>query len=751
MQFARNSACLFLILLPILTRAQSIPGAVVDGSATTASFSITLSADNGASFQAQAGPTDSILVGGTINPESSDIGRSADLFSVMISGGEQFVLTQATGFQLWDGTLEGLVPAVTDVTLSAALPFEILRGEIGQETDLSLYIAYQVVGTNRLIYSSTGAHFSISNSAQSTDSSPFYTPAPIVTQLQAVRSVDWSTLTGTPGNLTRFAFGPHNSTDVVLLSDAGYQINESLTVVAGLAAEQSLSDDVLLRTLFKLVAEDAGGYRIVSSKHSNYVLDVDSLTNEIVLRDFRSSFLDDERAGYLVFDVESGASVSLIAARRMRYNADAISFESESGFSQQRLEFNNGSIRLGDSGTALTFYQPGLNLDIPGDFNPQLTARVSNSEATPIITDPDDRTADVPNQVDDSYATQLSAPGVDGNTRAAAESQLQQIQSDLQQQGADLRYPVDFYMAFRDGLLSRLVQSADAYDGVLGQLAVPYVFFTNATDDDGNRHPFMVIASYGIPDSQALLWDVPRPPGGDCDDGSCDPQDYNTQPVTRSYHREAFLMKIPLRDYGVVSSLTENTMLHSLASDVGETLLDHHNYASVSATGVAVDGVIVYPSLNNSLNVAQTAAELSARGMHSGRGLGVHYHADAHSASGAGLNLYNASDYQGRTHPPIVSMGFDGVAGYGVYQPGDISSDGVGVALDEYGGHDHGEYSYHYHSYRESAVSNQSTEYTIHTLPPQGAWAGRINDIPEFWDQRAPNYVGGRSRYLGTD
>ena len=234
---------------------------------------------------------------------------------------------------------------------------------------------------------------------------------------------------------------------------------------------------------------------------------------------------------------------------------------------------------------------------------------------------------------------------------------------------------------------------------------------------------------------------------------------YDNQSVTRSIHREAFLMKIPIRDYGEVSSLTENIMVNDLASDVNETLFDHHNYASVSATGVAVDGVVIYPSYNNSLNVAQTAAELSAHGMHSGRGLGAHYHADAHSATNEGLNLYNASDYVGHSHPPIVSMGFDGVAGYGVYLQGDTSSDGVSVSLDDFGGHEHGDYAYHYHSYAASAVTDTGNgpddpeggvSYIAHQLPPLGAWAGKINDIPEFWDGTSPNYVGGRSSYLGT-
>jgi hypothetical protein len=283
---------------------------------------------------------------------------------------------------------------------------------------------------------------------------------------------------------------------------------------------------------------------------------------------------------------------------------------------------------------------------------------------------------------------------------------------------------------------------------------VPYVYFTNEQDGNGNSHPFMVIASYGLPDGMALLWDVPQPPG----DGTPG-LEYTNQAVTRSYHKEAFLMKIPMRDYGEVSSLSENIMANDLASDKGESNYDHHNYASVSATGVAIDGVIIYPSYNNTLNVAQTAAEISARAMHAGRGLGVHYHGDAHSSNDSGLNLYNNHDYDGQSHPPMVSIGFDGVAGYGVYRTGDTTSDGVNVVLDAFGGHEHDEYAYHYHSFTQQGFTSAGKgpgdpageiEYVKHLLPPFGAWSGRINDIPEFWDGTSPNYVGGNSVYLGT-
>ena len=42
--------------------------------------------------------------------------------------------------------------------------------------------------------------------------------------------------------------------------------------------------------------------------------------------------------------------------------------------------------------------------------------------------------------------------------------------------------------------------------------------------------------------------------------------------------------------------------------------------------------------------------------------MGFHYHADGHSLTGNGINLYNLDDDTGSSHPPLVGFIFDGVA-----------------------------------------------------------------------------------------
>lgn len=591
----------------------------------------------------------------------------------------------------------------------------------------------------------------ISVSEQTAVSPDFYTPAPIIDALTQNRVISWQQLETQPSDLMRFSFGQQGTDNLFVINDEEHIIEDTIGIVDSLASNSNVSDELLLRSMFKFIREDDNQYRIVSTKHSNYVLDLEADSNKIILRDYRSGNKNESLAGYLVFEINQSSPFALNAIARKKFDANTNTYVEDGQFSAGGIALANDELILGTETTELTFYQPPIDFDIPFDLNPDQIERVSNPEVTPVVKGSD--LTGIPSMVVDKYAAQLSAEGDNANTESAAQAILDQIETDLTAAGEQLRYPKAFYMAFRKGLLSRVYESSDSTDGTLGQYTVPYVYFTNEADDNGNLHPFMIIASYGLPDSLTLLWDVPRPPG----DGLAG--NYNDEAVTRSIHLETNLIKIPLRDYGEVESLTENEMNSDLASDVGETNLDHHNYASVSATGVAIDGVVIYPSYNNRLHVAQADAELSAHGMHSGRGLGAHYHADAHSAKSEGLNLYNTSDYVGHVHPPIISMGFDGVAGYGVYQPGDSTSDGVDVALDDFGGHEHGNYGYHYHSFTVDAVTAQGngpnpgggTEYTAHQLPPLGAWSGRINDIPEFWDDRSPDYVGKNpSRYLGT-
>jgi len=132
-------------------------------------------------------------------------------------------------------------------------------------------------------------------------------------------------------------------------------------------------------------------------------------------------------------------------------------------------------------------------------------------------------------------------------------------------------------------------------------------------------------------------------------------------------------------------------MEKTLNSDAGGTESDTvYNYASTSGIGVASDGVILYPVLNNTLATAPNNAEITSTGIHVGQGMGLHYHADGHTAVSHDLALYNIHDYPGQSHPPMIGLAFDGGAIFGIYETTYSSMQGYSTGLDSYGGHSHG-------------------------------------------------------------
>jgi hypothetical protein len=327
-----------------------------------------------------------------------------------------------------------------------------------------------------------------------------------------------------------------------------------------------------------------------------------------------------------------------------------------------------------------------------------------------------------------NYRNQANVVGDDAATATAAATMLSTISTTLKAEGASLRYPESLYIAFRKAALNTVLSSNGIANGSYNMHTVPYVYFTNEADSAGAHHPFMVLATYSLADKPNRLQDVSRPPG----DGST--TGYATQKITRDATLQLNLVKIPLKNYGEVADLAENTLPASLNSDEGNKVANSvFNYASTSGIGVAVDGVIIYPILNNTLATTQSSAEITSTGIHVGQGMGLHYHADGHTVRNNDMNLYNMNDYIGQTHPPVIGFGLDGIALFGIYESLYKDMEGYATGLDSFGGHTHGSLGYHYHAHTYATTSSKNAAYTLHALM-RGAWRGKINSIPEFWD-----------------
>ena len=358
--------------------------------------------------------------------------------------------------------------------------------------------------------------------------------------------------------------------------------------------------------------------------------------------------------------------------------------------------------------------------------------------------------------VDSYYQSQF---GAEESAADAAAVALDAIEIALASQGHSMHYDKSFYLAFRENLLSHLFGAADIYNAKLGERTVAHVYFTNVQDDSDQYHPFMVIAAHDATAGPNFLIDVARPPG-DGNGGT-----YEEQSITRTSILENKLVKIPIRDYaalgdeGLITDLTDNdlTPYGSLADDAGVDPGDYDvfNYASLSSSGIAADGTVIYPASNNTLLFATAAAEITSSGAHVGRGLGLHYHADGHGFNASGINLYNFADYPGFDHPPLIGFSYDGVALFGRYESAYSSMDGFGDSLDEYGGHSHTAYPYHYHAFSEEVTQTDMMGADIGPFQQHflsvGAWRGKINEIPGFLEVSLSQLKeAGIKRYAGA-
>jgi len=542
-----------------------------------------------------------------------------------------------------------------------------------------------------------------------------------------------------------------------------------------LTSSTSTYKDVLSK-VFEAVKDNVTTFRIDSDMDYVYSLDYNSTTAALQFSNNWGQAAN-TTSGYLRFDFSNNR---LLVKGRQRINDISYNYASDTStfFSTVLYVYYDSvtskfklseSIPSGSTGTFTLIKSPIL-ADMPSAFNPfqipyQPNSRVSiadyvGARAKNTIQRMDNSIKDAGGKrLMSKYNGQVDVSGRSIKTDASANAMLDTIFAS----GLNLRYSKAVYKAFREGALDTKLACHSIADGTLGQNTVPYVYFTMEQMPDGSYHPFMVIASYSISDKPNRLMDVCRPPAsGD---------NYPIDPVTRDATLQNYLTKIPMVNYGQVTDVTDNTMLATLLSDSRNAVsATPYNYASISAIGVAVDGVVIYPTANNTLRPAQAQAEITNTGIHIGRGMGLHYHADGQSvtSNNNNLNLYNSRDYIGHKHPPLIGFGLDGIALYGQYDVRYVNMDGASVSIDKFGGHTHGNYGYHYHAHtvlstdlsgliiNSSGVNGEtplsSSSYNVHILM-KGAWAGRINTIPEFWDTRdnAPNFTIGtnNSKFVG--
>jgi len=533
-------------------------------------------------------------------------------------------------------------------------------------------------------------------------------------------------------------------TNVITFSSDADISTLSMTPIANLHTSGA-TFGTMLRSIFQIVDLNAplnnsttpliGIYQLNPFIHSYYALNAND-NNTAILSDRGTYYITNaDNTGYLGVTFSTNASAATItASSKYEYDTSTSSFTEVTSWTDKYLKINGTSLEwTSTSSDASSFFlaDPNdlidLEIEAGSDFNPASTTYQPNAWATfpnsinPTLTGFSNLSGDI----DASYHAQLEATVA---AQTAASNMLDQIETRLTNTEAQLRYPKAFYLALRENMLSHTFASTDVYGAELGARTNRYVYFTNATDDNGVPHPFLVTASFAASTRPNQLIDVSRPPG---DGGS---GGYENNSVTRTTKAASYLMKIPLKNYGIIEDLSDNDLsaIGNLGEDAGATSQTVYNYASLSSNGVAVDGVPIYPSLNNTLKHASNAAEITHGGIHVGRGMELHYHADGHSYSKNGINLYNLADYDGHNHPPLIGMAYDGIALFGRHEESHTSMEGYSITLDSYGGHDHGDdlgYHYHAHTQQVSSTGNNAVTFNQRFLLV-GAWKGKINNIP---------------------
>ena len=552
-------------------------------------------------------------------------------------------------------------------------------------------------------------------------------------------------------------------------SQANYlSMGATYSATAGYAAESatlptSTTYADYLSKLFLVVAQGSTGfYRIDSHLHPNNSLDVDT-TDGLKLK-FRNNFgKATSLYGYLTFSYNSSTKL-LQAKKRYAYSyttsgsINTPTWTEVTPFSaaDYYVNFTGGVYKLVQSvsqATPLYLYNSPIDLGVPSFMNPKNVAFVTNEPAPFMskvtIAQTEGINGSIYRSVNAAYRSQVATPGPDANTKLAAETMLATIKTTVEASGGKLRYAPGVYTAYRDAALATKLVSDSISDGTPGQNLVPYVYFTNEKDASNVYHPFMVVVSYGNQASPNGLVDVPHPPGYGT--GS-----YSTSKVTRFSNLENYVQMIPLRDYGQVTAVMDNSAVITknlwTARTVSTLAADVYTYADEADNGILIDGSVMFPAYNNTLVPSHLSGELSASGCHVGQGGGgPHCHADGYQP-GFGLALYNDLDYVNKSHPPLIGFGYDGIALFGKYRgTSDAGLLGYTTTLDDFGGHNHDGIGYHFHAHTVTdhtpvGQTAGSTYPTTMNVLMKGAYIGKVTTVPCFRAKTAFNtnkYLGG--------
>lgn len=148
-----------------------IPATRIDSSGSrNASFAIGLTRDQGITFRNEARAPDALRIAARVQPEPQHVGKTGDVFALLVLGGAVQMLTSDGRLLPWDGTLAGLRPARDDVTLQSLMDLELFSGVVGSAGTFPFYLGYRENSSGDFNYTATPEPILITNDKAPTQS-----------------------------------------------------------------------------------------------------------------------------------------------------------------------------------------------------------------------------------------------------------------------------------------------------------------------------------------------------------------------------------------------------------------------------------------------------------------------------------------------------------------------------------------------------------------------------------------------------
>ena len=144
----------FEVVSPIAT----ITSASTDGSPSASVFEL--------SVQSSVAPTGlttttDFSLSLTLRPQTSDIAKSASVYTIIVANNHFFKLEPDGSYAPWNGAVETLTPFATNQMLSSTQTLTLLDGTIAEAGTYLYFAAYSVEGETRLHFTPEPAQISV--------------------------------------------------------------------------------------------------------------------------------------------------------------------------------------------------------------------------------------------------------------------------------------------------------------------------------------------------------------------------------------------------------------------------------------------------------------------------------------------------------------------------------------------------------------------------------------------------------------